>query len=88
MTDLESWEGDYPAPPAGEHAAGIEARIRLKLSRGDRLNAEEAEFFARMPADKRVEPRAVQRQSRANDEMRQRARDLPPMDDDASREQP
>lgn len=37
--------------PMSDHDAALEASIRLKLDRGERLTAEEQAFFARMPAD-------------------------------------
>jgi hypothetical protein len=34
-----------------ERDASLEASIRMKLGRGEELDAEERRFFARMPAD-------------------------------------
>lgn len=34
----------------------LEARVRMKLEMGQPLTREEAEFFARMPADKGLDP--------------------------------
>lgn len=43
---------EHEAPAAlSEHDASLEARIRMKLDRGEPLTAEERAFFARMPAD-------------------------------------
>ena len=47
-------------PPMDDRDASLDASIRLKLDRGEPLDAEERAFFARMNADKEVPPGDVQ----------------------------
>lgn len=59
--------GVRPPPPYDDERAGMEARVRLKLARGERLTAEEAEFFARMPEDDEVPPGELWRRDARDD---------------------
>ena len=43
-------------PPADEDFASLDARVRLKLSLGERLTAEERLFLARLPGGREAEP--------------------------------
>jgi hypothetical protein len=53
----QDWKLDASVTqPLSDEDAALEARVRTKLELGERLTAEEAEFFARMPADKGLRP--------------------------------
>ena len=53
-------QGRVPVPrPSGDHEAGLDARIRLKLDRGEKLDAEERAFLARIPGARDVMPAEV-----------------------------
>lgn len=53
---------DAPGPLT-DYDAALEARIRLKQNAGEPLDDEERGFLARMPADKEIPPREVQRRA-------------------------
>jgi hypothetical protein len=57
----ESTIDHFQTEPLPRDLEAVEARIRVKLDLGRRLTREERMFFARMPADKAVQPDVVKR---------------------------
>lgn len=47
-------------PPMDDRDAGLEASVRMKLGRGERLDGEERAFLTRLQGDKDVPPGDVQ----------------------------
>lgn len=48
-------------PPADDRDAHLDAVIRLKFERGERLTRDESEYLARLPGDKDVTPAELRR---------------------------
>ena len=57
----------HPLDPPRElddRGASLEARVRMKMERGDPLDAEERAFFVLAPADKQIPAEAVRESAR------------------------